>query len=351
MRVGVIARGESRGLGYQTWDVARHLPAHGVDVSVLLVDPGELGRGHPIHADRFPGALRVGWDGHRFDDVDAVRAWVESVDVIYTAETAYDWRVCAWAREAGVGLVVHTNPELHRPPEGRDGHEPTEWWNPTEYRLHRLPSSTRVVPLPLAAAPAVAARSDGDPIRVLVVGGWKALHDRNGSKLANQAAGILADRADVEWVVGTQGPTVRGWPVPAEWRRDVDDRWALYRDCDVLLMLRRYGGLCLPVHEALASGMAVVMTDVEPNRRWPIIPVEVRARGAAIVAGGRIDICSASARHAAARVRALAEDRRWLADAQRQAREWAAANSWEALGPEWVRRLAHAADRESTRRG
>jgi glycosyltransferase involved in cell wall biosynthesis len=32
-----------------------------------------------------------------------------------------------------------------------------------------------------------------------------------------------------------------------------------------MILPRRYGGLCLPMNEALMSGLPVVMTDVSPN--------------------------------------------------------------------------------------
>jgi len=37
-------------------------------------------------------------------------------------------------------------------------------------------------------------------------------------------------------------------------------------------MPRRYGGACLPMNEALAAGLPVIMTDVDPNNK--ILPKE-----------------------------------------------------------------------------
>jgi hypothetical protein len=38
-----------------------------------------------------------------------------------------------------------------------------------------------------------------------------------------------------------------------------------YKDGDVLVIPRKYGGLCLPMQEALAHGIPVIMPDIEPN--------------------------------------------------------------------------------------
>ena len=39
----------------------------------------------------------------------------------------------------------------------------------------------------------------------------------------------------------------------------------MYKDGDVLALPRKYGGLCLPMQEALAHGIPVIMPDIEPN--------------------------------------------------------------------------------------
>src|SRR5690606_2061207 len=41
----------------------------------------------------------------------------------------------------------------------------------------------------------------------------------------------------------------------------------LYKDFDAMILPRRYGGLCLPMNEALCSGLPVIMTDISPNNR------------------------------------------------------------------------------------
>ena len=51
---------------------------------------------------------------------------------------------------------------------------------------------------------------------------------------------------------------------------------------------RRYGGLSLPVQEALAMGIAVVMTDCPPNRFWPIIPLPAHPSGRVRTKAGHI---------------------------------------------------------------
>ena len=44
-----------------------------------------------------------------------------------------------------------------------------------------------------------------------------------------------------------------------------DDQWRLYAGFNALIMPRRYGGLCLPMNEALTSGLPVIMSNTSPN--------------------------------------------------------------------------------------
>ena len=59
---------------------------------------------------------------------------------------------------------------------------------------------------------------------------------------------------------------------------NVKNREDLYSGYDAMILPRRYAGLCLPMNEALISGLPVFMTDISPNNlilpsQW-LIPSE-----------------------------------------------------------------------------
>jgi len=54
--------------------------------------------------------------------------------------------------------------------------------------------------------------------------------------------------------------------------RSLENSCDLYKDFDALILPRKYGGLCLPVNEALMSGLPVIMTDISPNNK--LLPKE-----------------------------------------------------------------------------
>lgn len=330
MRLGVIARCEDRGLGYQSLDACRHLHPE----RVLLIDPGHDKR-FVSHWDWYDpwDVTQVRWTSGRLDEATVCR-WLDGLDVVYTAESVYDDRLPRWAAQAGVGVVVHANPEFL---SARDAGMPVTWWVATPWRLDHLPARTRVVPMPTPEPP-YRHKPTGD-LRFLHIAGWPAVADRNGTNDVAEAAARIA----AELVIRGQHPNIiryrldRNVTVEAG---NVTDRWDLYRDADVLVMPRRFGGLCLPVIEALAVGLPVVMSDVSPNEVWPGPRVPAREGQTVATRAGLIPLYDTDPVALAECLNEL--DAEIVGKLHQEAREWAEANSWDALRPLWQDELARA---------
>lgn len=333
MRVGLIARGEDRGLGIQTWEWARHMRPD----AVLLVGMGALAGPYPQHRDRFDIAVTtcVEFDGHRFRTPAVVRAWLDSVDVIYCAETWYDDRLPHWCHAAGVRLVCHVNPEFWRWPG-----EPlpaVRWWLPTSWRRDVLPEGARVVPVPVAIDRWPTGAPRGGPPVFLHVAGKRAAGDRNGTSLLLAALGrtrcAMTVRVVTQDVRLPAARLARGVHLEAT-TGGVVDYWRLYDDADVLVMPRRYGGLCLPAHEAAGAGLGLAMTAASPNQAtWPCAALEVESWTTIHTPAGPVPMANADPAHIARVLDVLAGDvleRQGLAAA---ARRWAERHSWTTLEP------------------
>lgn len=360
LRVGLIARADDRGLGHMTWEFARHL----APTSTMVVDISAHGSPFPMHLDRYHDPLVMQWvtDG-RFVNEDAVRAWISSVDVVYTAETPYDWRLFDWCREAGVASVLHVMPEL-LDVDAVLAHPPTDLWLPTVWREIEICNALaaaggwvpwiRGVPVPVATN-RLAEIDDGeradDRLRVLHVAAT-AMADRNGTQtmiralefirrdvvvtIHSQNANVVVpvDRvpANVEVHVVTTSPAASG------------NYWEIYGGHDLLVMPRRYGGLSLTVQEAMAAGMAVAMPFASPNQQaygafpmacspgreivtkgGPITPVDVRPEKIADV----IDLFAAPPAST-------------LANARQTASEWVSRHAWAVCAPMYRERLSGA---------
>ncbi len=291
MRLGLIARCEiARGIAIQSKGFYDHLP---VD-DVLLV---RMPRPDCAEAPEwYPGATQVTYDAklHQLPE-DVVKRWLRGVDVVFTVETPNDWRMPLWCDEMGVRLIIQGNPEFvrHVRPEFEHLPHPTSWWWPTSWRTDVLPAGL-LMPVPMYDGIQVEPPPEDGLLRVLHVVGKRAYQDRNGTEILVQALRRVRRRMHVT-IVGLDGelPKVQAGPsnrnLTVEYHPNgMDDRWSMYDRQDVLVLPRRYGGLCLPALEAGAAGLAVMMPDCSPNAELASILVPVRRQTPTTLACGPI---------------------------------------------------------------
>jgi glycosyltransferase involved in cell wall biosynthesis len=338
VKIGLIARGEDRGLGNLTREWARHMDP----VRTLLIRPqAAVDAQLAQHCAWFdPDALRATFAGEL--DEQLMRRFLQGLDVVYSAETFYDWRMCDIARELGVRTVCHAMPEYwkHTPNPTNRFHDPAPpdvWWVPTRWRLDHLPEQTRVVPVPVPLdrfeqVPRTTAENTA--IRWLHVVGSRAHADRNGTRIFIGALQHLRGEHVVE--LRSQGET---FYAPRVGRKvhvivktaEVEDYWRLYDDADALVLPRRYGGLCLPAIEGMGAGLALVMPDVEPQRsEWPIITIPAEFKNRITTSAGNIPICAPDERELAQTMNWHAMHPGALRDRQSESLRWARMHSWAA---------------------
>ena len=324
MRLGLVAWGTPTGLGYQTRALFRHLkPA-----KTMVIDLAAR-KGLPFYGEWFPGGRRVsGVPG----DADCVE-FLRDLDVVFCCETPLNYRLFEFARERGVRTVLQYNFEfldyLARPNLPR----PTVFAAPSPWMIERLagwPVSFLPVPVEAEVFPQ---RKVTELRTVTHVAGRVAVHDRNGTGDFLRLAAACRD-LDVEWVVFAQtlsdGLGVSGVRLVTE----TPSRAGLYAEGDVMVLPRRFGGLCLPLNEAMQSGLPVVMPAVDPQTRWlpPGWLVPARRAGS-FRAKSEIDLWTTDSRALEAKIRAWAGDPGLVEEAASQARDIAAGMTWEALKP------------------
>jgi glycosyltransferase involved in cell wall biosynthesis len=180
--------------------------------------------------------------------------------------------------------------------------------------------------------------------------GRPATRDRNGTE--DLLASLQYVTASITLTVTCQEPgyvenMLHRFPVPANVELivhsgDIQDNTDLYTGQDVLLMPRRFGGLCLPVNEALGAGMPVVMPRISPNDSWlpPNWLVCASQAGQFMVKQNLVDFYSVSHRELAQKIEAFASDAGFFQKAKQEAAELRDQLSWTALLPTYQRVLS-----------
>ncbi|WP_280473283.1 hypothetical protein [Nocardia asiatica] len=330
MRIGLIARAENTGLSTQTWEFAQHMhPA-----KTLLVDMS-AGHGRPFRPELYPDAVITRGAPSRRQ----IEAFLRDIDVVFSAETVYNPQLYALARQNGVKVVLQPNYEfLDR------SATPDLWAVPTMWHWDDIPGPKRLLPVPIATDRFSDHPRSGRAARFLHIAGRPAIHDRNGTNDLLTALAFVESRVSV--TIRCQDPgyirNQRGLPPNVELIldcRDVPDYWDNYTG-DVLVMPRRFGGLCLPAQEALAAGMPVIMPAVSPNEWLPADWLVPATREARFQARTLIDLYTVDHRALAAKIDQFATDPQFYAESETAARDMAKRMSWEALKPEYDRMFA-----------
>ena len=173
------------------------------------------------------------------------------------------------------------------------------------------------------------------------------MNDRNGTDIVVQAIKLLREPCTI--TLRTQDPSLPPIKAPTHVQVRVStgglaNYWDLYADADALVMPRRYGGLCLPVQEAMASGSGGADDRHVPERRHRGRSPPCRSPTASRSGCRAVAVCLSLT---PTRPLSLPPWTAFADPAERhalQARsvEWAQRNSWEALTPNWLDRFRSA---------
>lgn len=343
MRIGLLARADQRGLGILTAAFYRHMqPA-----KTLVIDMGTLARGFVSDFDQYPGETVVTFDGHSLPEMQ-VKGWLRGLDVLYSAETFYDWRIVRWAHDAGVATVCMSMAEFWKHPHQPELPMPTQVWAPTTWRLDLLPPGTPVVPVPVEqdVFPLEPA-GIGDRLQVVHVAGHRAAGDRNGTLALFVAAQRVTQPMDI--YVHTQDehlPRVRNLKPGVALHLlpgGKQSRPELYAGMHLHVLPRRYGGLCLPAQESIASGLGLAMTDVAPNpTTWPIVGLRGHWEGRQATPSGEVRSFSADPVFLARTLDTLARNPERVVELQTAGVAWGKAHAWSEMAGLYRERLAEA---------
>lgn len=274
MRLGIIARSDNTGLGNQTRELVNMLNPD----KVMLINSLSFNKNkqHPEWYKNYNCQYVKG-----FPKSQDIEPFLKNLDVVLSCETFYSNSFIPLARRKNVKTILQYNyefldylqrPELDLPdvllaPSLWGFEAVTEAFGDRASVIHLPPPTTHET-----FSKVKANNLSKDYKRLLHVGGKAAHLDRNGTNTIIEM--LKHSTADYEIVVKTQSPLNLN---KNDSRLSIDtnspeNKEDLYDGFDGMVLPRRYAGLCLPMNEALLSGLPVFMTDISPNNK--VLPKE-----------------------------------------------------------------------------
>lgn len=331
MKIGLLAFTTKTGLGIQTQNFYRHMQPH----KTLVVDLSKFNNMPTNHA-MMPDAMVV----KGIPDCAAMDWLSDDVDIIFVCETPLNYCLFEKAKAKGVPTVLQYNYEfldyLNQPKLAPPTvlAAPTIWHKKDVERLGIAPVLDLPVPSEVSD---IVSREINECRTIIHVAGRQAIHDRNGTKIFLQAALKCGNKFKYKiYVQSVDAETDRMMldvqkQVDLEIVYDIENYVDMYKDGDVLVIPRRYGGLCLPMQEALAAGIPVIMPDVEPNyQRLPKDWLVKADRTRSFMTRTQIDIFEADPNHVAFKMCQFADNEfmRW---SNKEALDIGKGLKWETL--------------------
>jgi len=271
MRLGLWgARMDNSGLGMQTWEFYNHMkPAKTmvVDISMMEKTPERRLKQYP---ERYPDNATIIYGMPNEQDI---RQFLTDLDVVFIAESAYNMSFYQIARQMGVKTAVQYNYEFFDWFGQSIWEVPDLFIAPSTWHYKEVQSlcdqkNIKHVYLHCPVAREKITRRYVDSGLTFVhIAGRPAAHDRNGTYTFLNA--IQLSEGDLRGRVYTQDKDLAN-EIKAEFpsvdvKVNTTDYADIYKKGSVLVLPRKYGGNCLPMNEALAAGMPVIMSKLSPQ--------------------------------------------------------------------------------------
>ena len=267
MNLGIVVRADDTGLGNQTRELVNMLNPS----KILLIDSSSFHNKRIQHYEWYEGRDVVVSKG--FPDKNTLLKFFSGIDVVLSCETFYSKVFIALARKKRIKTILQYNFEFLDNLSNDRVDLPDVLLAPSLWRFEEVKNrfSDKCIVRHLAPPtdPTLFKKNRKNnktrKNKLLHVGGNAAIYDRNGTNSVIEM--LKYSKEDYELVIRSQ----------TDLQIECDDsrvtfmigneekREDLYNGYDAMILPRRYAGLCLPMNEALMSGLPVFMTDISPN--------------------------------------------------------------------------------------
>lgn len=269
-KLGIVVFSSHTGLGYQSLRLTQFLRPE----RILLVDNSSFSKNTAQHPKWYEGFS--GYTCQGFPSRAVCATFLQGLTHLYVIENPLNWDLVNIARSKGIKTYIASNYEfcdnLVRPylplP---DMFLMPSYWMVDEMKRRFGENKVKYLPPPIFPEQFSLVRdhnfSRNGKVRFLHVVGTLAAADRNGTLVLLKA--MKHSTGNFELVIKSQhqlpdayiynNPRIK-YQIGSE-----EEVTEIYRDFDAMILPRRFGGLCLPMQEALMSGLPVIMTAISPN--------------------------------------------------------------------------------------
>lgn len=274
MKIGLIARCDSTGLGIQSKEFFDHIKCKALVIDFSAMAPVKsFDSILKPNIDWYPGQKVFRWGkvhNVRGDiPIHVINEFLDGLDIVFAMETPYDFNIFDACAERGIKTIIQPNYEFLDFPSNRI-RPPSLFGVPSKWNWHNIPEPKKFLPVPVNTD--IAPISGFKPRTFLHIAGRPAHADRNGTQTLFKALKYVKE--DITIHIRSQWPvTIPQQTYRAKVKIEVDysnkqHYFDNYTTGGVLVMPRKYGGLCLPMNEALACEMPIITTDISPNHLW-----------------------------------------------------------------------------------
>ena len=251
IRFGCLGRMDLGGLGIETRAFIKHMKP----TKVMLVNIYKY-KQFPEH---FVNPIIV----ENSPTDEQIKEFCKDIDVLFCFETPCNWNAWKIAKEMGVktGMFIdyEWTPEKFITPD--------VIINPSNYHMADLPERTVHITFPVDREihPFKLRTKAHTFLHIVGHGGG---YGRNGTKELLEAIPLVKNK-DIKFIIHSQIQIEKINDPRIEWRvGNYINEGEMYQDADVLVSPRRYAALSLPLNEAMSHGLAIIMSDMNPQNQF-----------------------------------------------------------------------------------
>lgn len=283
MKIGLLACSSNTGLGYQTRDFFNYIKCN----KTLIYDISTA-NGMPVDHEWASGSIHKITKG--LPTNEECEWLVDDMDLIFVAETPLNYYLFEYARKKCVKIVLQYNYEFLQYIRNMALPVPDVFASPSHWEIQKVKdlglSRVEYLPVPVVTEfrkPEIKKTVN----RILHVAGRPAMHDRNGTseflEMIQDKIFLLSEYRHIQFKICMQKPREANTIALYEKMRpriekakhqlgerleivwDAENQDQMFGDSDMMVLPRKYGGLCLPLWEAMSYGLPVIMTKIAPN--------------------------------------------------------------------------------------